>query len=478
MKRLITIILILALCVSLTACKDRDAKMAELNAIDISLFEDYDYSSNVIEKGTEFSFGVNEWDMYVVTAISDKLVRVVNWTKTSSDKPKYKEEEEIGVYEIDDPAVGFCWIDEQHSAFYMNLQDPNQETLKEGRPVPFSPLVASSDRNKGGNYDYLEVISYQYERDGYLYRAIPLSPTVVKVEVWRIHSGALFDKEVYAYDLLIINTENTTTDFEWVDDEYTSCFMTLRDPQNGNYWDEDELVYFICENDSLLEDDGDDVVNAPISSMDCEGMLYEEVVEAFEEVGFTNVEAVGSEIDYTDKVSDGSVVIVSINDESFEENATFDADAKVLIRYRIIKPRDESSNVSPEEGEVYTVSNCNELKELLEIKNPGAQIVADFADKYEGEVIEFKGNIANMCLHGDYDTRYDFLVLAGNYSETGSKGPNFKFEDVNCNDFDADFLTFPEPYETGKNVVVRAVVDEYNAVQQIMYLEPISMKIR
>lgn len=70
------------------------------------------------------------------------------------------------------------------------------------------------------------------------------------------------------------------------------------------------------------------------------------------------------------------------------------------------------------------------------------------------------------------------MILAGNYSETSVKGPTFKFEDVNCNDFDADFSTFPAPYETGKNVVVRAVVDEYNDVQQILYLEPISMKTR
>ena len=53
MKKIITIVLILTLCLSLSACKDRDAKMAELNAIDISLFEDYDFSSNVIEKGSD-----------------------------------------------------------------------------------------------------------------------------------------------------------------------------------------------------------------------------------------------------------------------------------------------------------------------------------------------------------------------------------------------------------------------------------------
>lgn len=262
MRKILALFLVLSMVMSLAACGSSTDKQADGNADDIALYADYDYSSNTIEKGAEYSFGLDEWDMYVATAISDKLVRVVNWDKDSSDKPSFEEEDEIGVFRIDDPATGFIWIDDEHTAFYMNLQDKNKSALKSSRSVPFTVLTSDSNRNKGANHDD-DAVSYSYEYDHlYSYRAIPLSSTTIKIEAWRCHSGLLWDTILYAYDVLVINTEKTNTDFEWTDDEHTSFALSMMDPENGNYWDEKKLVYFIIENEDLLpqQTDPTDVV--------------------------------------------------------------------------------------------------------------------------------------------------------------------------------------------------------------------------
>ncbi|MEQ6389298.1 DUF4839 domain-containing protein [Bacillaceae bacterium S4-13-58] len=36
-----------------------------------------------------------------------------------------------------------------------------------------------------------------------------------------------------------------------------------------------------------------------------------------------------------------------------------------------------------------------------------------------------------MMQHGNYKTRYNILILAGDYGETTFSGPNFQFENVN-----------------------------------------------
>lgn len=252
MRRILAFVLAVSIAMSLAACGGSTDNQADENASDIALYADYDYSSNTIEKGTEYSFGLDEWDMYVATAISDKLVRVVSWDKSSSDKPSFEEDDEIGVFRIDDPATGFIWVDDERTAFYMNLQDKNKSALKSGRSISFTILTSNSNRNKGANYDD-DSVSYSYEYDHlYSYRAIPLSPTTIKIEAWRCHSGLLWDKIIYAYDVLVINTEKTNTDFEWTDDEHTSFALSMMDPKNGNYWNEKKLVYFIIDNENLL----------------------------------------------------------------------------------------------------------------------------------------------------------------------------------------------------------------------------------
>ena len=84
--------------------------------------------------------------------------------------------------------------------------------------------------------------------------------------------------------------------------------------------------------------------------------------------------------------------------------------------------------------EILTVKNNEDLAAVLAVKDETDPIIGEFAKKYAGRTIEFDGNIANMMQHGNYKTRYDILIYAGDYSETTAIGPNFKFEDVNVFD--------------------------------------------
>lgn len=85
-------------------------------------------------------------------------------------------------------------------------------------------------------------------------------------------------------------------------------------------------------------------IQVPKASVDCEGLKYTDVVKLFEDAGFTNVKAYGNEIEYTTKVKDKTVLLISINDNAvFDKNAKFTKDAAVVIYYYVIQPAPSES---------------------------------------------------------------------------------------------------------------------------------------
>jgi hypothetical protein len=123
-----------------------------------------------------------------------------------------------------------------------------------------------------------------------------------------------------------------------------------------------------------------------------------------------------------------------------------------------------------------TVKNSPDLKELL-AADEFDDAVSAFAKKYQGQEIEFDGNVADVANHGDYDTRYDFLIFGGDYSEVSASGPNFQFRDVNnfqLNSFKGEQVVLSE----GDNVHVVAKVGEFDEDNGLFQLEPVSTKLR
>jgi hypothetical protein len=146
-----------------------------------------------------------------------------------------------------------------------------------------------------------------------------------------------------------------------------------------------------------------------------------------------------------------------------------------------VAPSEEPSE-EPEESqageaeEILTVENNEDLAALLAVSDD--DLAEEFADKYEGRLIEFDGNIADMANHDDYDTRYDMLIYVGDYDETSAIGPSFKFEDVGIYNLHLTGSNSPNYVGQGDNLHVIARVEEFNSDTGLFFLEPVSTEVR
>jgi hypothetical protein len=141
----------------------------------------------------------------------------------------------------------------------------------------------------------------------------------------------------------------------------------------------------------------------------------------------------------------------------------------------------ESAEAVPAESaseQTLTVENNEDLAALLAVPATSGAAVEEFAAKYSGRLIEFDGNISYMNNHGKYKTRYDMLIGAGDYSETTTTGPNFQFKDVNTFDLHLTGSNIPDYVGAGDNLHIIARVGEFNTVQELFFLEPISTELR
>lgn len=151
------------------------------------------------------------------------------------------------------------------------------------------------------------------------------------------------------------------------------------------------------------------------------------------------------------------------------------------------KPREESSETpKPEASEssksdtqqVLTAANNKEFAALLAVSDGCDETIEPFAAKYGDRTVEFDGSIAAMANHDDYDTRYDILMYPGDRGPESVRGPAFKFADVNAFDLHLTGANVPDSVGLGDLVHVVARVGEYNPVQCMFFLEPVSTEIR
>lgn len=449
-----------------------------------------------IEKGSQYAYMVDEWNVYVATAISDSLVKIECWDKTSSSDRSVDLDHDIGTFKINDSVNGFSWIDAEHTAFYMTIQDKDNSKLKHGQSVTFTINLNDSDTNKGSDYDE-NIICYSYKNDDWhLYRAIPLTENLIKIEVWSRTSSV--DKFLYGYDMCVILPDNKDTDFEWTDDEHTSFTITTKDPDNDYYWKNSAFVAFTAENEdaeykdvksflgSKIAGEGEVAVPAAASSYIYEN--YQDVQKDLQSVGFTNIT---TEIKYDIVLGwtdEGEVDSVSIDGKTdFDEGTIFKQDAPVIIAYHMKEEDDpdkeESTSEKISEGqqseietepvqeENLTVDNCPELAAMLSNKAEIDESYSSFATQYNGRIIEFDGRIDYCTKHGNYNTRFDYLVSAGDYDPNHQVGPSFKFEDVNYTDLHTNLDTV----SVGLNVHIVAKVISFDSNSGLFYLEPVSI---
>lgn len=167
----------------------------------------------------------------------------------------------------------------------------------------------------------------------------------------------------------------------------------------------------------------------------------------------------------------------STNEASPTASEGSDAEESVSEASQTEPSLSESSAPAPTEvpAQVLTAENCPALAALLQLSDPLDPTVGEFASAYYGDTIEFDGCISNLMHHGNYDTRFDVLIGAGDYDPNSARGPQFHLTDVNFYDMN---VTGGDSVYTGLNVRVTAEVGEYNSMSGLFELEIVSMEIR
>jgi len=132
----------------------------------------------------------------------------------------------------------------------------------------------------------------------------------------------------------------------------------------------------------------------------------------------------------------------------------------------------------PDAEQVLTKANSEAFAALLAVSDSCDETIAPFVAEYGGRTIEFDGSIVNVANHGDYDTRYDLLVAPANKGPDSIAGPAFKFEDVNVPDLNLTGSKVPGSLAEGDRFRFVAQVDEYNPTQCLLFLNPVSTRVR
>ena len=199
--------------------------------------------SDTIEPGTEYAYMSDGWNVYIASAITENVIKIEAWGKGSQAAKSMKFQSDLGTFDIREEKNGFSWVDDAHTTFTFYIKDTNNYT-RLGRPtlVLFTININDSNQNKGTDYDE-SIICYEYQRDDWcLYRAIPLTDTLIKIECWYRVTSGFWSPFLYGWDVGIIDTENTNTDFSW--GGKTGFAITMKDLESEAGWKKEELVAF------------------------------------------------------------------------------------------------------------------------------------------------------------------------------------------------------------------------------------------
>lgn len=390
-----------------------------------------------IQKGTEYAHMVDEWNVYIATAISDSVIKVENWNKHMSNAKSVSYEYDVGTYKIADSVNAFAWIDDSHTAFSMTIEDKQKGLFGKTENLIFTININDGDVNKGSNYDQA-IACYSYQNDDWnLYKAIPLTDTLVKIEAWCRGSSA--GKFLYGYDAALINISDGSTDFEWTDSEHTSFTITTKDKKNTSYWKKEKFVVFELENDGYSYSNvkdflgkwevGEGEVAVPASASDFKYKNCNDVQVTLEEAGFTNI---STEILYDIVLgwtSEGEVASVSIGGRTnYEKGEVFKLDDPVIITYHMKEADDpnkatETPTTKPSE----TTAPASEATEATQAPKTEKEASTTFYSTNTREVAKngnsgvfaykSKGGSYSIYWVIDFDNGYVYNYFEGNGDE-------------------------------------------------------------
>ena len=252
------------------------------------------------------------------------------------------------------------------------------------------------------------------------------------------------------------------------------------------------LVFAGC--DDSAEDDGN--IEVPFSSEDAvDNMLYTDAENELTGSGFTNIKAVPIEDLITGWLTkDGEIESISIDgDTDFISGRKYDPGVEVEIQYHTFPSDNSSDNMTEETSEEtednnsqsesageeeppnITANNNQEFAAVLSNNTDDDSSYISFSEKYNYQVIEFDGHIEYLGLAENYNTRWEVLIVSGDFTgwDSSYTGPVFKTRDFNIQN-----VGFEGLMETEMNVHVVARIEEYNQTQQLFYINPITITQR
>ena len=227
----------------------------------------------------------------------------------------------------------------------------------------------------------------------------------------------------------------------------------------------------------------------PSESSIQKGRDYQDVIDDFKGQGFTNIQTeVLDDLVTGWMVKDGEVESVSVDgDEGYSSDSWYQNDVEVVITYHTFPDEEEvieQPTAEPSElnkyakvDEILTIESNKDLATLF-ANGEDEELCKEFIAKYKGRIIEFDGNIAYMTPNENNETRYDFLIYAGDFSNNSSTGsPAMQFKDKNVFDLNLTGENIPESIGAGDNLHIIAEVDDL-INSYLIILKPISTEIR
>lgn len=349
-------------------------------------------------------------------------------------------------------------------------------------------------------------LSVSYQGNGVIFISVDEPEYAVSVEIECVENllFSRYDVDVYVDDSMQGTISHGTTEtynLNLTKGVYEIKFVSAEDDEvtgvvSIDIHQDESLKYKIsCTSSKInvetiqgtVSEHGEDEAVMPRSASSYKYENYTNVQMELSEAGFNNI---SFEILYDivfGWTEEGEVDSVSVGGNAeFAQGDIFKKDVAIVITYHMPEEDDPNKPVesetpnsttgsTTEPAENLTVENCPDLAALLSLRDPGDPSVLTFAIKYSGQVIEFDGCVMNMQHHGNFDTRWDVLLGAGDYDENRALGPNFRLTDVNFYDMN---VSGGDSVYAGLNVHIVAEVGDYNSNSQLFELKIISMSIR
>lgn len=193
--------------------------------------------STTYAESSSYSYLHDRFNKYQATIINDSILKIEVWSRFNAgpDAEPYQYERDLLSTSVTDNSIGLTWLDEEHSAFMLNLMDSeNGYFFNEEAVAYFSPDNLDDTLSK-----------YVFRHDNFNeYRAIHISNNLLKIENWsRFDTSSDF---YYDHDVTIIKFEEDSN-FKWIDDGHNGFTYTMSDPSNGYFTDEEQISFVISQ---------------------------------------------------------------------------------------------------------------------------------------------------------------------------------------------------------------------------------------